>query len=298
MKPNYVAFSRALVFCGLLALPLSAQDAPPTSEDTGALVTSEQENAGQDLLDLPREDLAELLSESSDAEIDDLISDLSEDDLQNLIEALAQDPAESDLLGKIVARIIENDPAATDTVIEAVSANAGAGVLPEIATNLFDKIEGRCGGYEQAAMTGLTLAALSFSTATAERFVVLGNERGGDCAAAMSVALAEITETASNLIASSVETALALEGGAMLQLVSLARGEDDVAAIPADGAPVAAPAGPFVAPGAIGGGGATAGGGAPGISAVASNRTDSVTGAGGGTFTPLGTGGGSVSPAD
>ncbi|TVP72872.1 MAG: hypothetical protein EA339_05245 [Rhodobacteraceae bacterium] len=272
----------------LIVAPLAAQDAPVSLLDASMLIEMANDDASQDFLSLSGAELAVILSDASDIEIAELIAALSEDDVQSLVILLAQGTDDAAFLAEIIAAVIENDPNAANGVIGTVVENVDATVLPVIATNLFEKISDRCGGYEQGAMTGMALTTLSFSASTAESLVALGNTRGGDCAASLSVALAEISVTGSNLIASAIETALALEGGMMLQLVSLARGEGDVAAITDGTAPaVPALAAPGVAPAAIGGGGATPGGGAPGASSFVQNSgSTGATLAGGPAFTP------------
>lgn len=289
MKSGFFTLTQAVALSGgLLIAPLAAQEASESALDTSMLIEMAKDDAAQDFLELTGSELADILANASDIEIAELIAALSEDDVQALVIRLAQGTEDAALLADIIAAVIENDPEATNSVIGTIAENVDAAVLPTIASNLFDEISGRCGGYDQVAMTGMALTTLSFDTSTAENLVVLGNNRGGDCAASLSVALAEITETGSNLIASAIETALALEGGAMLQLVSLARGEGDVAAIPDTATPVAAAA-PAVAPAAIGGGGATPGGGAPGTSAFVQNSGSTGAGvAGGPAFVPAG----------
>ncbi len=210
------------------------------------------------ILDLPDNAfMAELGDAKFDAGFLAQVALLPEQDMADRIRLLAQSgDRPGPLVALLIAAITENPGS---DIRELVIAAAPPDLLPPLATALLEDIETRCATLEEAVLEGLVLAALSFNRRRAEDMVRFGNMADADCAAMFGTALARITETADDLIASALETALALEGGVMMQMVSVLRGEVDVAPIN-DGPgipPAPPPAGPLAG---VGGGTTTPGG--------------------------------------
>lgn len=287
MTSGYRTFLQAFGLGTALGLaPAIAQD---DATDISTLIELAQNAAAQDVISLPGGQLADILTEADDAQRDRLIAELSAGDTDALLGTLALSGAAPELLAEMVSAIITLDPDAADRVIEIVQQNVAPAVLPDIAAGVFDVIEADHADMSRPVLDGHVLAALSFDTGLSERLIALGNSWDRPDAEELAHVLVDIIERDDAALASAIETALALEGGQMLELVAELRDEIPVAALPE--ATAAVPAAPAVPPAGVGGAGTS-----PGGTAASTPGRDAIFAAGGGSGPGLGAGPGFTPP--
>lgn len=215
MKAGYlsIALAGAALTMGAGTAPVQAQDAP-------ALTSTAQSEAAQRFIGLPPAELSALLSDST-----------------------------ADLIAGLVTAAIMTD---AETEIGAlVTANSQPEALRPVAAVMIGDLGGRCAMLEPEALEAMVAAVMSFDRRTAEDLVRLGNAADAECAAQLAPALVTLTDGEDSMIASAIETALAIEGGLMMRMVSVLRGEVDVAAIESGVVPVSVPSLQPVTPGSI-----------------------------------------------
>lgn len=251
MQSRYATLMQALVLATALGVtPGVAQEAA----DIEGFIELARADAAQDLVALPGAELAGLLDAGSRAQREELVASLAADEVDAILASLALTGADPVLLADMVSAVITTDPEATDRIIETVLENSAPVNLPAIAQGIYEEIAQTHAEMSLPVFEGHVLAAVRFDRQIARQLVELGNSWDTANAARLARALATIADTADELLASAIETALALEGGQMLQLAAEFRDEIAVAATP-DPAPVA-PAPPAVPPAGIGGAGA------------------------------------------
>ncbi|MFN3845088.1 MAG: hypothetical protein ACK4RZ_04570 [Paracoccaceae bacterium] len=213
---------------------------------------------------LTADELAAILSTAMPDQQRALITALSSEDRTAVLAGQAQANTDPSPLAGLIADMITADPRTTEQIIAQVRQAMPTTALSPLAKQKTFAIASRCALADQAALTGMVLANTAFDTGAADRLVQFGNTADEVCAVKLARSIANITETADETIATSLEVALALEGGRMGNLVSAMRGEVEVAATPRP--PAAPPAGPIIAPAGVGGAG-SAPGSTPGSSA-------------------------------
>ena len=281
MTLRYWRFVQALGFGVALGLaPAIAQD---DTTDITTLIELAANAAAQDVVALPGSQLAGILSDADGAQRTQLIAQLSDGDRDMLLTTLALSGASPALLADMVSAIITLNPDATDRMIEIILQNVAPAILPEIAESLYELIERLYAEMSRPILSGHVLAALAFDSTLSERLIRSANAWERQDAETLALVLVDIAERDDAVLASAIETALALEGGQMLELGSALRAEVPVAALPE--APAAAALTPAVPPADIGGGGASPGGSTattPGSDAVFAASGSAGTGLGGG----------------
>lgn len=294
INSGYRAKLSALAVAGAIAGGLAMTGAAQAKEPAVIPENAEQGAEAGHVIGLSEIELLAFLSESSSEERLHLVAALPAPDVMAVMGALAQSAALPALLAEMVTAALENDPAAPVRI--AMAERAPADTLGPVATLLLEDIGDRCHALDAPVLEALVLATLTFDRRRADDLVRLGNRADADCAAQLGTALASISETAEDRIASALELALAFEGGVMLQMVSVLRGEVEVAAIetPTETPAQTPPPAPAVPTAAVGGGGTTPGGtdgSRPGHEAIfAQNRTSGTSGGGTGIGGPGGGG--------
>lgn len=261
-----------------LSLGAGAVQAQDARAPLDMLISTVQDDAGQHLLGLPGPDLAALLSGAHADERLQMVSALPTLNLERLVHTLAQSNAAPDLIAGLVTAAIMADPASG--IRNLITANFQPEELRPVAVVMIEDIGDRCATLDPEALEAMLLAIMSFDRRAAEELVQFGNTAEAECAAILAPALVTLTEGEDSMIASAIETALAIEGGLMMQMVSVLRGEVDVAATEGGATPASTQPSQPVMPGAI-----LNSGDAQGRPATRQHRTDP--GSFGGNMTEL-----------
>lgn len=296
-----VALGAAVLAFDTANAPASAQSDPP---EMSVLIELAQNNAMQDVISLPGAQLAEVLGGATEAERLALVAALPPAAVDTMMIAMLQARASNGVIADLIGAIIENDPADTQRIIDVILDNTAPAERPAIAAALYDRIDRLFSEaaveISDAVLENTIFTAVTLDTRVADRFAQLGNRLSEDRSTALAAALARISETADDAVASAVETAVAREGGQFAQRFGVARGEVDVAVTPPVAPPpVAIPDVPAVPPAGIGGPG-TAPGAAPatgaGRDAIFAQGASSGTGVGAGPSMRPSAPSGDVSP--
>lgn len=294
------ALQGILLGTALSFAPALAQGEP---DDVEALIDLARGGAAGAVLARPAGDLAAILATASDAQRAALVAALAPEQAEALVAALVAEGVAPGTAGDIISALLSGvpdpfaepreadgiaptgidlsailagdpeaagDPGALERIIALVLEGAPADALPQVAEALHAAIDSCDVEMAQAAYEGHVLASLAFDRRLADRLVALGNS----CDEAFAERLARILVTLADeggdeVLSSTIETALALEGGQMLRIAAALRGEVEVAALP-----VAAD--PAVPPAVIGGAGSSP----AGLPATAPGR-DAIFAAGG-----------------
>lgn len=253
MRARYKKVIQALAVGSVLGLsPAWAQQ---DAADIKTLLDLAANDSARDVVSLPGDQLGEILAGASQAEREALVAALDAEEVDALLAALALGGAAAAVIANTVSAVITTAPDATDRIIDVVLQNAPPVALPQIAAALYDVIDRVFAEMAPPVFDGHVQAALAFDARIASRLVALGNTWDMADATRLARVLVALAEGDDTTLASTIETALALEGGQMLQLAAQFRDELPVAAVPE--APPPVPPVAVAPPAPIGGGAAS-----------------------------------------
>jgi hypothetical protein len=157
---------------------------------------------------------------ADEAESTAFLASLTEGARETLIEMLMQAEPSAELLAQVIIDIITIDPDVQSCdLLDIVRANASQELVEEVVENLFPLIEWNYRDLSNDVLTGLLLAVLCCDTALTDRIILFANTLDTAEQDRFAAALLRIIDRAPACVASAVLTSLALEGGAVAELV-------------------------------------------------------------------------------
>ena len=157
-----------------------------------------------------------------------------------------------------ISAVLTLEPANSGHVIDESLQYLPSDLLAGIAEELYQAIAEAFSDMPFGIFEAHVLATMRFDRRMAHRLVALGNTWDADNKARLARALVSIIDNSDLVLASAIETAIAIEGGEILQMAAAFRDEIAVSAIPVEMSEMSSPS--ALSPATIGGPGTVSAG--------------------------------------
>lgn len=165
-------------------------------------------------------ELVSFFEGANEAESTASLASLTEGARETLIKMLMQAEPSAELLAQVIADIITIDPDVQSCdLLDIMRANASQELVEKVVENLFPLIEWNYRDLSNDVLAGLLLAVLCCDTALTDRIILFTNTLDAAEQDRFAAALLRVIDRAPACVASAVLTSLALEGGAVAELV-------------------------------------------------------------------------------